>query len=55
MNTKLSVMYKGRPKELHHQYGKRWINNGTTQLMVPATEVTKYLQNNWSLGKLTKR
>ena len=52
MNEHMSSLYKGRPKEQHHQYGKRWINNGEKQLMVPIDSMDEYLKNNWIVGKL---
>ncbi len=54
MNRHMSSLYKGRPKEQHHQFGKRWVNNGETQLMVPVDEVHQYLENHWVIGKLKR-
>ena len=54
MNEHMSSLYKGRPKEKHHQYGKKWINNGKIQLMVPIDEVSKFLDQDWTVGKLKR-
>ena len=54
MNKHMSSLYKGRPKEQHHQYGKRWVNNSQTQLMVPVDKVKEYLDNQWLPGKIKR-
>lgn len=54
MNKHMSLLYKGRPKEQHHQFGKRWVNNGKQQLMVPINKINDYLDNQWVAGKLKR-
>lgn len=51
---KLSVHCKNRKKEEHPQFGKRWVNNTSEQIMIPQTEIVQYLNNGWIKGKLKK-
>ena len=49
---KLSAYCKSRTREQHPQYGKRWVNNGSEQRMIPKDQVTTFLDIGWIRGKL---
>lgn len=51
---KVAAYCKARTKEQHPQYGKRWVNDGTMQKMIPVDQVDTFLGNGWSKGKLTR-
>jgi hypothetical protein len=51
---KLAAYCKARTKEEHPQYGKRWINDGTTQKMIPKDQVDVFLGNGWIRGKIPR-
>ena len=51
---KLSAYCKARTKEEHPQYGLRWVNDGTTNKMIPKDQVNTFLGNGWIKGKLSR-
>ena len=51
---KLAAYCKARTKEEHPQYGKRWVNDGTTNKMIPKDQVDTFLGNGWNRGKLPR-
>lgn len=50
--VKLSKYCRGRTKEQHPQFGKRWVHIRETQLMVPKDKLEHYLELGWRRGKL---
>jgi len=51
---KLSAYCKSRTKEEHPQYGKRWMNDGTVNKMIPEDQVNLFFDNGWIKGKLPR-
>ncbi len=51
---KLSAYCKARTREEHPQYGLRWVNDGTTNKMIPKDQVNTFLGNGWIKGKLSR-
>jgi len=51
---KLSSYCKARTKEEHPQYGKRWINDGKINKMIPKDQVDVFLGNGWYKGKISR-
>lgn len=51
---KLAAYCKARTKEEHPQYGKRWVNDGRTNKMIPKDQVDAFLGNGWNKGKLPR-
>jgi hypothetical protein len=51
---KLSAYCKARTKEEHPQYGKRWVNDGTRNKMIPKDQVDTFIGNGWIKGKLSR-
>ena len=51
---KLAAYCKARTKEQHPQYGLRWVNDGTTNKMIPKDQVNIFLGNGWIKGKLPR-
>ena len=52
---KLSAHCKARIKEKHPQFGKRWVNNGEIQKMIPKDQLNAFLNNEWVRGKLPRQ
>ena len=51
---KLAAYCKARTKEEHPQYGKRWVNDGTRNKMIPKDQVDTFIGNGWIKGKLSR-
>jgi len=52
VNEKLRKYCLSRTKEEHPQYGKRWVNNGIENAMVPILDVDTYLADGYIKGKI---
>ena len=51
---KLSIYCKSRRTEDHPQFGKRWVNDGSIQKMIPKDSIDHFLANGWRRGKLRR-
>ena len=51
---KLSEYCKSRTREQHPQFGKRWVNDGHVNLMIPKEQLEEYQQTGWNRGKISR-